>query len=233
MLPYTGGQIHYKMVKKIYAYGAGRWETVQMDGLPINPRAIYMEFLWDGQMTKLPIDLEMRYTPLRGNMVNSSSLHDHAFAAVRVLPTQGLQSRHVSAGIEASRRARILSPPTEPPVLVLWLNQVTRRFCGEPQQTPRLDSGHEPLPCTGSSRRLRLAFLAMMWPALDPVGHRVPRVEPTCLSTPWRPRKAKTFNTCASPAPTQIKPQPAPAILDQKSVLTMLSITHHNQERRK
>jgi hypothetical protein len=29
----------------------------------------------------------------------------------------------------------------------------------------------------------------------------------------------------------QIKPQPAPAILDQESVHTMLSITHHNQER--
>jgi hypothetical protein len=40
-----------------------------MDGLLRNPRAIYMEFLWDGQMTKLPLELEMRYTPLRGNMV--------------------------------------------------------------------------------------------------------------------------------------------------------------------
>jgi hypothetical protein len=29
---------------------------------------------------------------------------------------------------EASRRARIPSPPAEPPVLVLWLNQVTRWF---------------------------------------------------------------------------------------------------------
>jgi hypothetical protein len=51
---------------------------------------------------------------------------------------------------EASRRARIPSPPAEPPILVLWLNQVTRRFCGEPLQTPREDSGREPLPCTGS-----------------------------------------------------------------------------------
>jgi hypothetical protein len=40
-----------------------------MDGLPKNPRAIYMESLWDGKMTKFPLELEMRYTPLRGNMV--------------------------------------------------------------------------------------------------------------------------------------------------------------------
>jgi hypothetical protein len=60
--------------------------------------------------------------------------------------------------------------------LVLWLNQVTRWFCGEPPQTPRVDSGREPLPCTVSCPRLRLAFLATMRPALDPAGHRVPRV---------------------------------------------------------
>jgi hypothetical protein len=29
----------------------------------------------------------------------------------------------------------------------------------------------------------------------------------------------------------QIKPQPAPAILGQESIHTMLSITHHNKER--
>jgi hypothetical protein len=38
---------------------------------------------------------------------------------------------------KASRRARIPSPPAEPPVLFLWINQVTRRFCGEPSQTLR------------------------------------------------------------------------------------------------
>jgi hypothetical protein len=40
-----GGQILYKMVNKNYAYGAEKWEAVRMDGLPRNPRAIYMEFL--------------------------------------------------------------------------------------------------------------------------------------------------------------------------------------------
>ena len=64
-----GGQILYKTVKKIYAYGAGKREPVRKDGLPRNPRANIYEFLWVGQMTKLPLELEMRYTPLRGNMV--------------------------------------------------------------------------------------------------------------------------------------------------------------------
>jgi hypothetical protein len=80
-------------------------------------------------------------------MQHSSSSHGHAVATDRVLPTQALRSRHASAGIEASRRARIPPPPAEPPVLVLWLNQVTRRFSGEPPQTPRADSGREPPPC--------------------------------------------------------------------------------------
>jgi hypothetical protein len=86
--------------------------------------------------------------------------------------------------------ARTASSLAEPPVLVLWLNQVTLRFCSEPPQTSRADSGCETLPCTGSDRRLRLAFLATIWPALDLAGHWVPRVRPTCLSTPWRPCKA-------------------------------------------
>jgi hypothetical protein len=81
---------------------------------------------------------------------------------------------HVFAGIEASRRARIPSPPVEPAVLVLCLNQVTRRFCGEPPQTSCADFGCEPLPCTGSCLRLRLAFLATMRLAPDPPGHWVP-----------------------------------------------------------
>jgi hypothetical protein len=40
-----------------------------------------------------------------------------------------------------------------------------------------------------------------------------------------------TFRTCSSPAPTQVKPQPAPAILSQESVHTTLSITHHTRKR--
>jgi hypothetical protein len=132
---------------------------------------------------------------------------------------------------EASRRAQIPTLSAKSPVLVLWLNQVTRRFCGEPSQTPHADSGHEPLPCTSSYPRLRFAFLATTRPTLDPAGHRIPRAEPTSLSTPRRPRKALTFRAHSSPAPTQINLQPAPAILGQESVHTTLSITHHNQKR--
>jgi hypothetical protein len=75
-----------------------------------------------------------------------------------------------------------------------------------------------------------LLLLPPCGPHLIPFGHRVHRAEPTCLSTPQRPRKAKTFHASSSPAPTQIKPQPTPAILDQESVHTTLSITHHTRE---
>jgi hypothetical protein len=42
---------------------------------------------------------------------------------------------------------------------------------------------------------------------------------------------ATTFRACFSPAPTSVKPQPAPAILRQESVHTMLSITYHTRKR--
>jgi hypothetical protein len=42
---------------------------------------------------------------------------------------------------------------------------------------------------------------------------------------------AMTFRTCSSPAPALVKPQPAPSILSQELVHTMLSITHHNRKR--
>jgi hypothetical protein len=45
------------------------------------------------------------------------------------------------------------------------------------------------------------------------------------------PARHRPFARHSSPAQTQIKPQPAPALLDQESVHTMLSITHHSQER--
>jgi hypothetical protein len=42
---------------------------------------------------------------------------------------------------------------------------------------------------------------------------------------------AMTFRACSSPAPTPVKPKPAPAILSQESVHTTLSITHHTRKR--
>jgi hypothetical protein len=59
----------------------------------------------------------------------------------------------------------------EPPVLVLWLNQVTRQFFGEPSQTPCADSGHEPLPFTGSVDNFVLVschHAAHTWPRWPP-----------------------------------------------------------------
>jgi hypothetical protein len=41
---------------------------------------------------------------------------------------------------------------------------------------------------------------------------------------------ATTFHACSSPAPTPVKPEPAPAILSQESVHTTLSITHHTRK---
>jgi hypothetical protein len=40
-----------------------------------------------------------------------------------------------------------------------------------------------------------------------------------------------TLRACSSPAPTPVKPQPAPTILSQESVHAMLSITHHTRKR--
>jgi hypothetical protein len=124
--------------------------------------------------------------------------------------THALRSRHVSVNIEESR---ISYPPVEPLALVLWLNQVTRRFCVELPPTPRADSCREPLPCTDSGYDFVLLFLQPCDAHLIPSDHRVHRAEPTWLSTPGRPRKAQTFRACSSPAPTQTKSQSAPAIL--------------------
>jgi hypothetical protein len=40
-----------------------------------------------------------------------------------------------------------------------------------------------------------------------------------------------TFRACSSPAPTLVKPQPAPTILSQESVYTTLPITHRTRKR--
>jgi hypothetical protein len=55
-----------------------------------------------------------------------------------------------------------------------------------------------------------LLFLPPFGLDLISFGHPVHRDKPTCLSTPRRPRKAKTFHACTSPAPMEIKPQHAP-----------------------
>jgi hypothetical protein len=121
-----------------------------------------------------------------------------------------------------------------PPSLRSWFCRSTKQPDGfvvnrrKPRvQTPVVSNYPAPAPVDD----FVLLFLPPRGPRLTPSGHRVHRAEPTCLSTPPRPRKAKTFHTYYSPAPTRVKPQPAPAILGQESVHTTLSITHHTRER--
>jgi hypothetical protein len=132
-------------------------------------------------------------------------------------------------------------------VLALWINQGTQWFSGEAQETPRtwcsllqspLMTGlpHSP----GSTLVLRLnqqtihdfilLFLPPSGPHLAPLA--IGSLKPCLLvfSTP-ESSPATTFRACSSPAPTPVKPQPAPVVLSQESVHTMLSITHHTWKR--
>jgi hypothetical protein len=80
-------------------------------------------------------------------------------------------------------------------------------------QTPVVSRYPAPAPI----HNFLLLFLPPCGPHLIPFGHRVHWAKPTCLSTPRRPSKSKTFCACCSPAPTQIKPQPTPVILLKKN----------------
>jgi hypothetical protein len=149
----------------------------------------------------------------------------------RLALTQALQSRHVSFALKS---LGTLGSHLHPLSLRSW-------FCGSTKwpdgfvmnhrkprvQTPVVNRYPAPTPV----HDFVLLFLPPCCPHLIPFGHRVHQAEPTCLSTPLRPYKAKTFCAHSSPAPTQIKLQPAPAILSQESVHTMLSKTHHTRER--
>jgi hypothetical protein len=55
----------------------------------------------------------------------------------------------------------------------------------------RLDLGFVAQP--RNHPQLHLAVLATMRPALDPAGHRVPRMKPTCLFHTWRPHQQRPF----------------------------------------
>jgi hypothetical protein len=83
---------------------------------------------------------------------------------------QALRSRHVSTGIEASRRARIPSLPAKPSVLVLWLNQVTDGFlvnrCKPRVQTPVVSRYPAPAPIDD----FVLLFLPPWGPHLTPLA---------------------------------------------------------------
>jgi hypothetical protein len=75
-----------------------------------------------------------------------------------------------------------------------------------------------------------LLFLPPCGPHLTPLA--TGSLEPSYLSSPHLEASlATTFRACSSHAPTPVKLQPAPAMLSQESVYTMLSITHHTRKR--
>jgi hypothetical protein len=129
----------------------------------------------------------------------------------------------------------------------LWLSRVTRWFFGEPPQTPRLDvasanhhswlgshevparpwfCGSTKKPSTTSSS-CSFHHAARTWPRWPPG----PSSEAYLSSPHLEASPATTFRACSSPAPTPVKSKPAPALLSQESVHTMLSITHHTRKR--
>jgi hypothetical protein len=73
-------------------------------------------------------------------------------------------------------------------------------------------------------------FLPPCGPDLTPLATGSLESSLLVFSTPGG-LSGTTFHACSSPAPTPVKPQPAPAILSQESVHTMLSITHHTRKR--
>jgi hypothetical protein len=90
----------------------------------LSPLSLY----GDSRKTKIPLKLKLRYTPAKGTLgiclcsTIARMLGDRpsrSIDASLVIPTRVLR-------FKASQRARIPSPPAEPPVLVLCLNQVTR-----------------------------------------------------------------------------------------------------------
>jgi hypothetical protein len=119
-------------------------------------------------------------------------------------------------------------------------------FSGEPLETPRTRcSLRQSLLMTrlprrpGSTLVLRLnqeTVHDFILPFLPPCGPHLTHwpqgpLNKAYLSSPHlEASPATSFRTCSSPAPTLVKPQPAPAILSQELVHTTLSITHHTRK---
>jgi hypothetical protein len=123
------------------------------------------------QKMKLPLKPNTRIHAPEGHFVNSRR------STIGRMPGDRTSlSLDASLGIpkhvlhfEASRRARIPSPPAEPPVLDLWLNQLTRQYFGEPPQTPRADSGLSLCPARAHVHDFILLFLPPCGPHLTPL----------------------------------------------------------------
>jgi hypothetical protein len=92
---------------------------------------------------------------------------------------QDLLSCHRFAGIEASRHAQIPSPPVEPPVLVLWLNQGFVVNCRKPHvQTPVVS----PYPAPALVHDFILLFLPPCGPHSTPLA--IVSLKPSLLVSP-------------------------------------------------
>jgi hypothetical protein len=132
-------------------------------------------------------------------------------------------------------------------VLAMWINQGTQWFSSEKPETlqTRCSLCQSPLmtrlprsPDSTLFLRLHLETVHdFILPFLPPCSsHLTPLAtgspNEAYLSSPHlEASPAMTFRACSSPAPIPVKPQPAPAILGQEAVHTMLSITHHTRKR--
>jgi hypothetical protein len=191
--------------------------------------------------------MKVIYTPPKGTLgiLIVTPSDECPTTAPRLNSTQALRSRRVSS---ASKSLGMLGSRLRPPRLWSWFCGSTRNpdgFVVNHRKPRRLGAASTPIPlmtwpprCPGSTLVSRLNqeivpdFVLLFLPPCSThmisFGHRVHQAEPTCLHSS-KATQAKTFRTRSSPAPTQIKLQPAPAILGQESVHTTLSITHHSQ----
>jgi hypothetical protein len=146
-----------------------------------------------------------------------------------------------------SNRSDASAPPSSSSILALWINQGTQWFSGEPPEPLRTRCSLRQSPLMtrlprspGSTLVLRLIqetvhdFILSFLPPCGPHLTRWPSSpsNQAYLSSPHlEASPTTTFHACSSPAPTLVKPQPAPALLSQESVHTTLSITHHTRKR--
>jgi hypothetical protein len=103
----------------------------------LSPLSIY----GDSRKTKLPLLHKTRIHTPEGHFGNSRRSTIERMPGDRTSLSLDA-SLAISTRVfrfEASRRARVPSPPAEPPVLVLLFNQVTRRFSGE-RRKPRVQT---------------------------------------------------------------------------------------------
>jgi hypothetical protein len=131
---------------------------------------------------------------------------------------------------EASRCAWIPSPPAKPPVLVLWLNQVTRPVLWWTTANPacrlRLWAATLHRLRSTTSSCFSCHHAARTWPRWPPGPSSQAYLSLHFLEAPRGIDLSRPLFTCtnANQAAT------CTAILGQESVHTTLSITHHSQE---